>query len=207
MNSRLLINAGRLLALVIAGVIPSAACMAAAFSAEIVSKEAKRTTTSKIFVSDKKLRKELTLNGQERVTIVRADKNVTWQLKPKEKTYVEMKSAKLRTPDPVELKKFSEEQMAGREKIAGYWCKKYVYTPREEGGTRIIIWVSEKLDWPIKVQVTHTGGTMTSEYRNIKETKPKDILFELPYDYKLATLEEPKTVAPKSQPPKPEAPK
>jgi outer membrane lipoprotein-sorting protein len=207
MQSRLLIRTGGIVALVVAGVIPSLACVASAFTAEIVSKEGKKVSTSNIYVSDNKTRREFTLDGKKRVTIVRADKNLTWHLKPTEKTYVEMKGARLRTPDPADLKKFAEEQMAGREKIAGYMCKKFVYTPREEGGTRITIWISEKLNWPLKTQVSHTGGGITSEYRNIKETKPKDVLFELPYDYKLVKPEEPKTVPPKSAQPKGEAPK
>lgn len=200
MFTKTALSIARRAGLVAAGVFVTTYCFAANFTADVVTKDGKNLTTSKIYVSDDKVRRETKLNGKdERVTIVRADKGVTWQLMPKDKTYLEMKSAKLVSPDPAELKKFSTEKLLGNEKIAGYMCKKYLYTPKEAGGASITVWMSEKLGWPLKVQVRHPGGVMSSEYNNIKEIKPKDALFELPYYYKELKPEEPKTVAPSAQ--------
>lgn len=197
MKTRMLMFACRLAACVVAGALLSAACIAASFSADVVSKDGKSVTTGKIYVSDKKVRRETTVDGVTRITIVRADKGITWQLKPKDKTYVELKSAKLIVPDPADLKKFSEVNVLGEEKIAGYVCKKVAYIPKEEGGANIKVWTSTKLNWPLKVEIAHPGGTMVSEYSSIKEAKQDAYLFEPPYDYKKITLETPKTVPPK----------
>ncbi len=196
MKTRMLISAGRVMALAVVGVFVAVACYAASFSAEVVSKQGAKVTNGKVFVSDKKVRRESVLSKEQRVTIVRADKNVTWQLRPKDKTYTEAKSAKLIVPDPADLKKFSDVKPLGKEKISGYVCTKTLYIGKEEGGAKITVWMSDKLKWPFKVQITHPGGAMTSEYRKIKEAKQNDSLFEVPYDYRLITPDQPKTVPP-----------
>lgn len=197
MLSRMLIFAGRVAVLAVVGTALGVACVAANFSADVVTTEGKKVTKGKVFVTDQKVRRETSLKEQPRITIVRADKGLTWLLKPKEKTYTEMKGAKLLVPDPEDLKKFSDEKMLGPETVAGYACKKYLYIPKDAGGAMITLWISDKLKWPLKVQIVHLGRTIATEYQNIREVRPKSSLFELPYDYKLITPDEPKTVAPK----------
>lgn len=159
-------------------------CQAANFYAEVESKHGKRVTKSKIYVRGDKVRQESKAEGRERITIIRGDLKLTWQLYPDKKEYREVKGAKLYAPDPEELKKFSDVKELGREMVAGYMCTKTLYIPKEEGGARITVWMSIALKWPLKVEVALPGNSLVSEYKKIKPMTPGKEMFELPPDYK-----------------------
>ncbi len=159
-------------------------CSAANFYAEVESRHGKKVTKSKVYVRGDKVRQESKAEGTERITIIRGDLKVTWQLYPDKKEYREVKGAKLYAPDPEELKKFSDVKELGRETIAGYVCTKTLYTPKEEGGAKITVWMSVILKWPLKVEVALPGNSLVTEYKKIKPMTPGQEMFELPPDYK-----------------------
>lgn len=175
----------RLVCFVVLGVFAAAlGCSAANFYAEVESKHGKKVTKSKIYVRGDRVRQESKAAGRERITIIRGDLKVTWQLYPDKKEYREVKGAKLYAPDPEDLKKFSEVKELGKEMVAGYLCTKTLYIPKEEGGARITIWMSIALKWPLKVEVALPGNSLVSEYKKIKPMTPGKEMFELPPDYK-----------------------
>lgn len=59
---------------------------------------------------------------------------------------------------------------------------------REKNAGTVIQWRSDKLDWPLKTEVKREGQSMLIEYKNIKEAKPANSLFELPKGYKKKTF-------------------
>lgn len=181
-------SAGRTALAIAAGVFVTAAgCAAASFSAEFMTVTGKTVSTGKVYVQDKKVRRETKTADGMLIVIVRADKGVTWVIRPWKKEYTESKRAQLVSPDPDELSKSFNAKEAGEETIAGFLCKKTIYTPRDEQGATITVWMSYKLKWPLKVQVNVPGGGSMMQYKNIQLKRLDAKLFEVPAGYKNVT--------------------
>ena len=71
----------------------------------------------------------------------------------------------------------------GSETIEGYSCDVYsiVYNDKKLGeGT---IWVSSKLNYPLKIYTQNPQDTATIMYRNIREGKLDEGMFSIPPGY------------------------
>ena len=154
------------------------------FSADFIMQEKveKQIVKGKIFMKGDKMRHEITMEGRKQIMIVRPDKNVVWMVYSEEKMYMEM-------PYQAGDEKFKEwtsdnEKRAkylGKEYVSGLLCKKYQLI---ENGEKTYFWISEKFLFPVKVK--HKEGVM--EYKNIKEGRVSNSLFEIPHGYKKMSI-------------------
>ena len=148
------------------------------FSAEvIVEPRGEETTTGKVYIKGDKVRQETVVDGETEVTVVRPDKQVTWTISPRSRTYME-------TPYQPEDRGFEEwnrekeqrTKLVGAGTVSGIPCKRYEDV---QDGERIYYWVSEKLPFPLRVE----DPDFKIEYRNIQEGPVDDSLFEVPPGY------------------------
>jgi len=170
----------------------SSPAFGAEFSADIAMKpKGEQELQSKIYVKDKKIRHELTEDGETQIIVFRPDKGVVWTIIPEEKMYVEApmgdseKTLEEWTPE-----KEKKAKSLGDDTVSGYPCKKYELV---EDGEKVTFWVSKKFPFPIKVQ----DDEAVIEYRNIKEGGVADSLFDVPAGYeKMSMTEMPGSKAP-----------
>lgn len=151
------------------------------FSADTVMIAKDHTSTSKMYIKDKKIRMEA--QGQQGYSIMRGDKNVVWMVMPAQKMYMEMK------PDPSRKPKVDEKvrgevsrKLIGSETIGGHPTQKYEVTSKVDGKTeKMYQWMATDIKFPIKS--ASINGDWTMEYRNIKMGGQADSLFEVPAGY------------------------
>jgi hypothetical protein len=157
---------------------------AAEFSATMILKEQGMDTTGKIFVKDGKMRQEFQDDRGHTVTIVRKDKSRIWVVMPAEKRYVEMPLGYILPGQFLQIPPDAmSKRKVGTEEICGYQVDRLEVMLRggPEGVTRQTFWVSPKLGLPIKTVSPERQYSV--EYRDIKETKLEDKLFEVPPGY------------------------
>jgi hypothetical protein len=135
---------------------------------------------STLYVSGPKSRTE----GLMGLTIiVRRDKQLSWTLNPKSKTYTEkaMTAAEMKMglgDIPGEVSR----TRVGSERILGYNCVKYQVTFKSMRGTdTAFLWQAESLGIPIRTEVPNFA---ISELRNIRVGAQPPDLFEIPADYR-----------------------
>ena len=135
---------------------------------------------TKLYVSGLKSRTE----GLVGLTIiVRRDKQLSWTLNPKAKTYSEKamtaEELKMALGDiPGEVSR----TRIGSERILGYNCVKYQVTFRSMRGTdTAFLWQADSLGIPIRTEVPNFA---ISELRNIRVGPQPSDLFEVPADYR-----------------------
>jgi outer membrane lipoprotein-sorting protein len=126
--------------------------------------------------------------GEKGVIIIRMDKGVMWNLMPEDKIYMEMPSVGDVVNDPEyekKLEEMAEKKYLGKEKVSGYVCKKYKYIYHDKSVGTLTQWFSEKLNYPIKTEMRGQQGDtdMLIEYKNIRERKLPNSLFEIPPGY------------------------
>jgi outer membrane lipoprotein-sorting protein len=169
----------------------SGAGMAAEFSADLLLKQAGVTMTGKVYVKGDKTRQEYVQRGQKQVMIFRFDKGIMWVLIPSEKIYMEMSSEEGAVYNPQldqNIENKAEIKHLGKETINGYTCEKYQYIYHDQSMGTATQWFSKKLNYPLKTEYKSPSGDMFTEYKNIKEGKVDNSLFEVPGDYALMSL-------------------
>ena len=153
----------------------------AEFTAKMILTQQGQNIPGKIYVKDKKMRQEFQDDRGQTITIVRRDKNRVWVIIPAENTYVDMP---LGLHLPGQFLQIPPEAMSKRlvctEEMGGYQVERIEVTLRggPEGITRQTFWVAPKLGVPIKT--VSADRQYALEYRDIKETKLDDRLFEVP---------------------------
>ena len=170
----------------------SGMCLAANFSADVVTKQAGMSMKGKCYVQGENARQEMSMGSQKRVIISRADKGVTWMISPAEKKYTEIPGVQSPQKMQAQLKKMAKEKYIGKEMLNGYACRKSQYTlPKGNPGT-VMQWTSEKLNWPVKTEIKQgQGRTAVIEFKNIKEANQSSALFALPKGYKKTAMPTP----------------
>ena len=169
----------------------SGSSIAAEFSADLLLKQDGKTTTGKVYVKGDKTRQEFVQQGQKQVTIMRADKGLTWLLMPAEKIYMEMLSQEGAAYNPQldqNIKDKAEIKSLGKETVNGYVCDKYQYIYRDTSMGTLTQWISKKFNYPIKSEYKSSSGYMLTEYKNIQEGNVQDSLFEVPGNYMLMSV-------------------
>lgn len=161
---------------------------AAEFSADMIHKAGEQTIKGEVYVKENKIRQEMVKEGEKGVIIIRMDKGVMWNLMPEDKIYMEMPSVGDVANDPEyekKLEEMAEKKYLGKEKVSGYVCKKYKYIYHDKSVGTLTQWFSEKLNYPIKTEMRGQQGGMDMliEYKNIREQKLPDSLFEIPSGY------------------------
>jgi len=142
--------------------------------------------THNIFVSHDKIRMEMrSPEGEDSmVMICRKDKGVAWILFPEKKAYSESKldEATLQKTFGAIQDDVKKEEL-GRETVNGFKCRKMrVETTSGIMGRKSVstVWISDRLDFPIKSQ-GKDGGVV--ELREIRAGRQPSNLFEIPAGY------------------------
>jgi len=158
---------------------------AAEFSAQMVLKNEGLVMPGKIYVKDDKMRQEFQDDKGHTVTIVRGDKKVAWVILPREKAYLELPLGANLPGQFLQLPKDTVTQrLVGTEQLGGYEVDRYEITVRGKTGgvMRQTFWVAKKLGLPIKMVCAERKFSL--EYKDIRESKQEDRLFEIPKGYK-----------------------
>lgn len=156
---------------------------AAEFSADMINTSPMGNIEGKMFFKEGNFRQEMMMGGQKQITIFRKDKEVVWVLMPAQMMYMEMQAGSqqnMAPVDPDQIDKLGGKKYLGKEKVNGYMCSKYRYTFHDKSSGTAIYWISDKLQFPIKMQTQGTSGSMSMEYRNIQEKTVPGSLFNIP---------------------------
>jgi hypothetical protein len=149
-----------------------------------------KTTTAKVYSSEKAVRLEKEEKGKQTVTIMHLDQKAVWVLNPAQKTYMDMGgigAAGMEMANSAADAKTQREAL-GSEQVGSYQCDKYrvqmtfgghVYTALE--------WDAKELNgFPVKE--ADEKGSWSKEYQNVKLGPQDPSLFEVPSDYKKMDL-------------------
>jgi hypothetical protein len=169
----------RCLGLLLILIVPALA-WGAEFSAQMIVKDGGKIFPGRIFVNDGKMRQEFVDDRGRTVTIVRPDKKEVWVLIPPHQTYLEM-PLKSRLPGQfIQIPpQATNKHLIGHDLISGYETDKYqVLVPEDRRCEIQNYWVAKKLGVPIKMECRERGFSL--EYKDIKEGKVPERLFELP---------------------------
>ena len=164
---------------------------AAEFTADLIQKRQGIEMKGKIYVKGEKMRMDMTMEGEKTSTITRIDKKIVWIIKHEDKMYMEMPSmvGTLHAGKVDEdLKKIADKKKVGTEKVNSYKCDKYLITYKDKSMGKMTQWISKKLNYPIKMVYHSSYGDMYTEYKNIKEGKVKDSVFEIPKGYEKMSM-------------------
>ena len=164
---------------------------AAEFSADMIQKSPMGNSEGKVFVKGEKFRQEMNIGGEKQIMIFQKDKGVVWVLMPEQRMYMEMTAGghqDMAPPTPEEMENMAEKKYLGQEKINGYKCKKYIFTPRDPSVGTTTMWISNKLNIPIKTEMKSSAGPISMEYKNMQEKKIPDSLFTLPAGYRKMSM-------------------
>ena len=150
----------------------------------------------KIYLTPDKIRMDgISPKGEgSLILIFRRDKNIGWTLNPEKKLYMERPlNEKEMEQSTKKFRNSRNEKVLGTENVNGFKCtKKEVKTTVGYMGfkktVKTIVWVSNRLDMPIRTK--SADGSMT-ELRKIKEGTPASKYFEIPKGYnKVANMME-----------------
>ena len=166
---------------------------AAEFSADMIQSTPDHSVKGKVFVKGENFREEITsIGGGHPIIIFRKDKNLIWTLMPQNRMYMEMPATQkgriLTQTDQNDIKDIAEKKYLGTEKINGFICDKYRLVFKDKARGTTTQWISKKLKFPIKAVSDTTNGKVVVEYKNIRETKLSDSLFNIPAGYKKMTM-------------------
>ena len=155
--------------------------------------EGKKERTGKIFVKADRSRMEFAEGGKAiGIMIVNPQKNAAWMLDPAEKTYMEIpfseelwRMAKSAEPNHPDLK----QTRLGQETVGGYLCDRIRFTYRDASLGHTVVWLSKKLEYPVKWETKTPNGDAWFQLANIVEGKQRDSLFEVPAGFKAMSME------------------
>jgi len=160
------------------------------FSADQVKVTAGKTSTTKVYSSDKAVRVEKEEKGRKSITIMHLDQKSVWVLNPDQKTYMDMGglgAASMDLANSVGDSKLEREAL-GSETIGAYHCDKYRVKTTFDGKVYTMIeWDAKELGGFAVKQADEKGG-WSKEYQNVKLGPQDPSLFELPADYKKLDL-------------------
>jgi len=164
---------------------------AADISADMIHKSPMGSFKGKMFLKGDNLRQEMNIRGEKQITIFRKDKGVVWVLMPGQMMYMEMSAGNQKNMAPVdldELEKIGKKKFIGKEKVNEQMCSKYHYTFNDPSMGTATYWISEKLNFPVKMEMDGPSGHMVMEYRNIQEKTMPDALFNIPSGYQKMSM-------------------
>ncbi len=183
----LLVMAGLFVLILTLGFFQSA--QGAEFVADMVMKSPQGTFTGKVWVKGNKMRQEMNMMGMKHISIIRNDKKLVWNLMPQQRAYMEMAARPGQNfTTEEELKEQGRLKYLGTEKVSGYKCKKYRLIPKDPSAPESVMWIANKLKYPIKVVSSGPMGEMEIILKNIKRKKVSDSLFEVPAGYEKMTM-------------------
>ena len=187
---------GGVLVLALGGVLGLAGfCLAAEYRADMSRQEGGREIRGRLLVAGPKIRLEMTVDGQEMVTLIDREQEKLFLLRPRAGVYIEKPyGAALSTVLLTEegLARIGRVERLGEESLDGFECDKIkvVYNNPQNG--EATIWRARKLDFPIQIISQSSRGETIVRYTNVEFTSLGEGVFELPKDYR--------QIAPRSAP-------
>ena len=178
----------RSLGLSVALLLVCLSAWAAEFSADLMMTSGGKQSRGKVYLKGTRMRCELahgdrrivflTQSGRSSVTIIIPEKRIYWA-----------------QPDPTAADIFDDKRIlkqatknvVGQETIAGYKCRKAVYTYRDKTKGVVTRWVSTRLKVPLKWEETQGDARTVTEFRGILERKLQDSMFSPPAGFKKLT--------------------
>ena len=168
------------------------------FTADMTQQMGNETIEGKLFVKGDQYRMDLEEQGEKLSILVDRTSDKTTIVIHSQKAAREIASSSLQSlsNNPFEsyktlLKEYSSREK-GSETIDGYKCKEIeIY---QDDKDLMTVWVSEKLDWPLKISLKR-DPTWETELKNIKEKDLGSDLFQVPKDYNLSAMAEVKKEA------------
>jgi hypothetical protein len=137
----------------------------------MIQKSPMGNTNGKVFVKGENFRQEMNMGGQNQIMIFQKEKGVVWILMPGQRMYMEMAAGgeqNMAPPTPEEMQKIGDKK------------------DLSVGTTTM--WISKKLNFPIKTEMEGSSGPMSMEYKNIQEKELPDSLFEIPAGYQKMSM-------------------
>lgn len=160
------------------------------FTADQVKVTMGKTSTSKVYSSDKAVRVEKEERGKQSITILRLDQKAVWVLNPAQKTYMDMGglgAASMELANTVGDQKLQRD-LLGSEQVGAYHCDKYRVKTTLDGQTYTMLeWDAKELGG-FAVKQADEKGSWSKEYQNVKLGPQDPSLFEIPPDYKKIDL-------------------
>ena len=125
--------------------------------------EGQKQKSGKVFVKADKSRMEFIQDGQVAgIMIVNPQKKAAWMMDTSEKTYMEInfpenlwQLAKSGDTGNTDIK----QTKLGQETISGYLCEKISYSYKEKSVGNTVVWLSNKLEYPVKWENKGQQGT------------------------------------------------
>ncbi len=160
--------------------------LAASFTADMVDTRKGKTKTSKIYLLDHQYRLDIEDDGRALNILVDRKNGKTRIVVPSEKVYLEIKNDAMQSlsNNPFEVRQYMaqkyESHSAGEETINGLPCKKQIISA--QGKQLMTAWIAPKYNFPVKLENTMAGRTLTLE--NLKDGGGKASLFEVPTGYR-----------------------
>lgn len=150
--------------------------------------------TGKYYVSNNKLRMDMSTHGQDISQITDAGTKTSYTLMHKQRMYMEMHAGQAmmnRGPKMPDMKAYDPNnpcandpettcQNAGSETMNGRSTDKWIFTNKKSGDVTTA-WVDKKLHFPIRT-VTNDGTEIN--LTNVQEGAPSPALFEIPAGYR-----------------------
>ena len=161
------------------------------FSADQITTRGNKTTTAKVYGTEKAIRVESKDNkGKQSINIMRLDQKAVWVLMPDQKMYMDMGklgAASMDMATSVEGAKVERESV-GSEQVGAYHCDKYRVRATLEGH------VYTSFEWDAKelggfpVKQASEKGDWSKEFQNVQLGPQDPSLFEIPPGYTKMSL-------------------
>lgn len=196
MNNRVIKQAAWILGLTVSLIVIGGMAVAQEFEADVIRTMKGEVENGRLYVKGGKTWTDL---GPPRMgmggsptgnvfMITDKDAGKLIMVNPDEKSYSEMPMGGMADPDAVAkmVKQMGGKiTEAGSEKVAGYKCKKVIYSYPDERMGRTIQWQAVDLGgYTLKTIVENPYMSMTIEVKNIKKTTVPESKFEIPAGYK-----------------------
>ncbi|HPJ26178.1 MAG TPA: DUF4412 domain-containing protein [Synergistaceae bacterium] len=175
------------------------ACTAfgAEYTADMITTGPHGNSTGKLYVKGNLFRQDIAMQGQEQTILINEETGDTIVVMHAQKMYMEfLDMADEEFQETMEVDIDSAEELLeenpdmataedlGTETVNGYKCKVFKVTYKEDLRGDSTLWISKKLETPIKIVTNTSEGTSTMEMKNIQEGSLASSLFEIPQGYK-----------------------
>ncbi len=179
-------------------VLSSGICLAAGFSADMITRFGTRSVPGKLYVSGGSWRQEASVQGRQQIVIARG--KTMYQIDPISRQYKQTEVAEKPWSASAMVRVFGggmSKKSCGKKSVNGIMCEKLVYTPKQKTPGSVTQYVSKELDLPVRTEINMQPGLLVTEFKNIKKTTPPASLFQVPKGYKKVAMPKPQAV-PKS---------
>jgi hypothetical protein len=137
------------------------------------------TTTQTMYIKGKKIRMEMSAEGQSVVNIIDGDAQVMYMYMPDENTAMKMDFGQAPQSVTDEAQEISGKQptVVGTETIDGKVCVVIEYVDTQ---ATVKSWIWKEKGLPVRSEIKTSEGTTTIDYKNFDFSNLDDSLFQLP---------------------------